>query len=157
MSECKVGYKRGHCIAVLAFCVCVDFQACVAGGILVPGERFWRRSCHGKWTASPRGKILIDFKLTCIPTLLAATPQNDTALPRLSRQLGRLLILYLSSGSLRKQTTSRDATVSPRRRSTVSVAKCRLFSQANLRSTMWALFSFYLFFSPNVYFVCKLK
>ena len=79
-SECIVGYKRGHCIAVLAFVV-FDFETCVAGGILVPGELFWRRSCHEKW--APRGKILIDFKLTCIPTLLAAPPPKQYSTPTL--------------------------------------------------------------------------
>jgi len=33
---------------------------------------FWRRSRHEKWAAKPRGWNQIDFKLTCIPTLLAA-------------------------------------------------------------------------------------
>ena len=51
--------------------------ACVAGGILVSGALSWRRSRHAKRVATPRG----NFKLTCIPTLLAAPPSKQYSTP----------------------------------------------------------------------------
>ena len=51
--------------------------ACVAGGIRVSGPLSWRRSLHAKRVAKPRG----NFKLTCIPTLLAAPPSKQYSTP----------------------------------------------------------------------------
>ena len=61
--------------------------ACVAGGILVSGALSWRRSRHAKRVATPRG----NFKLICIPTLLAAPPSKQYSTPPKCRQLRRLL------------------------------------------------------------------
>ena len=51
--------------------------ACVAGGILVSGALSWRRSRHAKRVAKPRG----NFKLICIPSLLAAPPPKQYSTP----------------------------------------------------------------------------
>ena len=67
--------------------------ACIAGGILVPGELFWWRSHHVKWMAKPWG--IFDLTWLVYPPFLRSRCQNNTAFPRLSRQLRRLSLTVL--------------------------------------------------------------
>ena len=103
-SECIVGYKRGHCIAVLAFVV-FDFETCVAGGILVPGGTFLAAELPWEVSAARENPNWLQIDLYTHPSRRSAakTIQYSHAYP--VSYVGYWFCAYR-----RKQTTSHDAT-----------------------------------------------